>query len=166
MADFGDLNEFLDDVDVQFSFAGKDYNVTFPFKNVAALKAWQAEYETRVKADTVTPAERRASTYLAAAKLFGGRFDIDKWEFTHLPKDHFIPQLIADGASYTLIDRLVSGIWAKYQWGDDIAVSFVKTYDLGKALEAVATRSAENTAPETPKEPGETSADDSETSEG
>lgn len=163
MADFGDLNQFLDDVDVRFEFAGKQYEVTFPFARVAAFKAHQADYDKRLKAGEVDAVERRAATYIAVAVLLGGEFDTDEWRFKKLPKAHFVNQMIADGASYTVIDRVISGIWAQQQWGDDVAVSFVKTYDLGKALAAVMKQNEESAAQETPQDTGETSEDASET---
>lgn len=166
MADFGSLDKFLDDVDVRFEFAGKQYEETFPFARVAAFKAYEADYERRLNADEVETTERRAATYKAVAVLFGGEFDVDAWQFRKLPKDHFIHQLIKDGASFTLIDRVVSGIYAKFHWNDEIAVQFVKTYDLGKALEAVVAQSKANTDQETQPERGETTEGDSATSEG
>ena len=98
------------------------------------------------------------------------RFNPKTWQFTGLPKDHFINRLIADGASYTVIDRVVSGIWAKFEWNDDIAERFIETYDLGKALGTVIAQakaknndSQENPAGQT--DTGETNEDDTETSE-
>lgn len=170
MANFGALENFLDDVDVTFEFRGKEYAETFPFKQVAAFKAHQTEFKERVRAGEVTPAEQAQNIYNATAVLFGGKFNPKTWQFTGLPKDHFINRLIADGASYTVIDRVVSGIWAKFEWNDDIAERFIETYDLGKALETVIAQakaknndSQENPAGQT--DTGETNEDDTETSE-
>lgn len=160
MADFGDLNSFIDDYDIKFTFAGKEYKEAFDFKRVAAFKAYQADYNERLVANEVSSAERRGLPYLAAAKLFGCEFDTASWEFRKLPKDHFINRMIADGATYEVIDRLVSGIWAKFELGDETAERFIVAYDLGKALAP----SSDTTNPETQQAPGETNEDASETS--
>ena len=160
MADFGALEAFLDDVDVKFEFAGKQYAVTFPFQRVAAFKAHQAKYRERLQEGDVKPAEQATNIYTSAALLFGGKFDTQKYEFTGLPKDHFIRQMIEDGASFTVIDRVVSGIWAKFEWNDDVAEQFIETYDLGKALAAVIEK-AKNESKSSPEDNGETGEDDS-----
>lgn len=159
MANFGDLNQFLDDCDIEFNFAGKEYRESFNFKNVAAFKAYRADYAKRFDAGEVAPSEQLASHYLAVAKLFGAEFDPEAWEFRKLPKNHFINRMIADGATYEIIDRTISGIWAKFEWNDEVAEGFVKAYDMGKAVNQWFNSHNQ----ETPTEPGETNADDSET---
>lgn len=160
MADFGDLNSFIDDYDISFTFNGVEYKETFDFKRVAAFKAYQVDYNDRLIEGEVGAAERRGLPYLAVAKLFGAEFDTSAWEFRKLPKDHFINRMIADGATYEVIDRLVSGIWAKFELGDETAEKFIVAYDLGKALAP----SNDTTNPETQQAPGETNEDASETS--
>lgn len=160
MANFGDLNQYLDDVDVQFTFADTEYRESFDFKHVAAFKAYRADYTKRADEGDVTPWERAASHYIAVAKLFGAEFDPEAWEFRKLPKNHFINRMIADGATYEIIDRIVSGIWAKFEWNDEVAEGFVAAYDMGKAIN----QWVGSVTQETQTGAGETNEADSETS--
>ena len=164
--EFGALEEFIDDYDVAFEFKGTEYKVTFDFAQVAAFKAWLAGYSKRVDTGKVTDDEQVAATWFGTAILFGGKFDSKKWAFTGLPKDHFINQIIDDGASYDVIDRLVASIFAKYRFGDEVAANYYRERELGKAIQAaaVAANLVESQDQETPQEAGETNEDDSETS--
>lgn len=163
--DFGALEEFMaDDGDVMFTFRGETYHETFGFAQVANMKAFQAQLNQRIRDKDVTEEEAAAVQFLSVAKLFGCDFDVHEWRFKRLPKDHFINRLIDAGANYDVIERIVNGIWAKYQYGDDVAVTFMKTLDVGKAIEAmIKQRIVENPDQETPTGTGETDADDSET---
>ena len=165
-ADFGALEEFIDDYDVAFEFRGKEYKESFDFANVAAFKAWLSRYSKRLEAAEVTEDEQLAMSWYGVAILTGGKFDSKAWKFTGLPKGHFLTQIVADGASYDVVDRLVNSIFAKYRFGDDIATAFYRERDLGKALKVAADNLnlVENQDQETPQEAGETNEDDSETS--
>lgn len=165
-ADFGALEEFIDDYDVAFTFRGEEYKVTFDFANVAAFKAWLSRYSTRLEDDKLTEDEQVAASWFGVAILLGGKFDSKNWKFTGLPKDHFMTRIVADGASYDVVDRLVNSIFAKYRFGDEVAEVFYHERDLGKAFQAAALKAnlVENPDQETPAGRGETSEDDSATS--
>lgn len=165
-ADFGALEEFIDDYDVAFTFRGTDYKETFDFANVAAFKAWLSRYAKRLEAEEVTEDEQIAMSWYGVAILAGGKFDSKNWKFTGLPKGHFLNEIVAEGASYDVVDRLVNSIFAKYRFGDDVATAFYHERDLGKAFKAAAMKAnlVENPDQGTPTEPGETAEDDSETS--
>ena len=165
-ADFGALEEFIDDYDVAFTFKGEEYKESFDFANVAAFKAWLSRYSKRLEAEEVTEDEQLAMSWYGVAILTGGKFDSKGWKFTGLPKDHFLNKIVADGASYDVVDRLVNSIFAKYRFGDDIATAFYHERDLGKALKVAAENLnlVENQDQETQQEAGETNEDDSETS--
>lgn len=170
---FGALEDFIDDYDVEFSFGGTEYKETFSFANIAAFKAWLAGYSERAEKEAepgeagkhLTDAERTSAAWAGAAIILGGKFNPDKWEITGLPKNHFLNKVIADGANFEVTDRLVSSIFAKYRFNDEVAATYYKERDLGKALQiaiAAANQKA-NDNQETPTTTGETTGGDSET---
>lgn len=165
-ADFGALEDFIDDYDVAFTFRGTEYKESFDFANVAAFKAWLARYSKRLEAEEVTEDEQLAMSWYGVALLTGGKFDSKNWRFTGLPKGHFMTEIVANGASWDVVDRLVNSIFAKYRFGDDVATAFYHERDLGKAIRAAVETAnlTENTNRETQTEPGGTNEDDSETS--
>lgn len=173
---FGALEDFIDDYDVEFTHKGKEYKETFPFANIAAFKVWLAGYSERAEKEAeegeagkhLTEAERTSTAWAGAAIILGGKFDPEKWEITGLPKKHFLNEVIADGANFEVVDRLVSSIFAKYRFNDEVAATYYKERDLGKALQiaiAAASKKA-NDDQETPKGTGETTEEGSETQKG
>lgn len=148
MADYGQLDDFLDEYDITFSFKNKKYEFKVSADKALAFHKYWANKKTSSEAEI----------WDSASQLIGGSFDGKAYQFGGTTQE-----LVEAGMSIALIDRVLTAIYIQFRWQNvDLATEFVKEGSVGKAqkaldrkteLEGLATK-------ETLQEPGETSTDD------
>ncbi|APT92888.1 hypothetical protein CPHO_08315 [Corynebacterium phocae] len=156
----GNLDDFLAEEDITFTIGGKQYGVTISAKDMLKFNA----IEERTQADKI------GAYYLweRACDLVGTTFDQEEMTF----KGGLIGKVLKENPkmSYEVLGRLLTSIYLKARWTDDVAKTFAETGDVGKALgvekvvkalEDNDTSSADSPNPETQPEPGETAGEDS-----
>lgn len=148
MADYGQLDDFLDEYDITFSFKGKTYQFKVSADKVLAFHKFWANKKTSSEADI----------WNTASQLIGGGFDGKEYTFSGTAQE-----LVEAGMSISLIDRVLTAIYIQFRWQNtDLATEFVKEGSVGKAQKALDRKAElEDLAKkETLQAPGETSTDD------
>lgn len=125
MADFGQLDRF-NDSDYEFTFKGKEYEVTVPLRT--ALKARKKLQENR--SEKMTVAEQSDMILASSAELLGGKYDPKNGTFS----GGIVAELEKQGISLSALDRLLTTIYLDFQFGEETAQIFLETGDMGKAF--------------------------------
>lgn len=145
MADYGQLDEFLEPFDVAFDFKGERYEFSVPAETALAFHKFWANKNTTTEADI----------WDSSAKLIGGGFNKKEYRFTGK-----VAELIDAGMSIGLVDKILTAIYIQFRWNNvDLAEEYVKEGSVGKAQQAL-DRRAELAKTATPKERGATNTDD------
>lgn len=145
MADYGQLDEFLEPYDIGFGFKGERYEFKIDAETALNFHKFWASKTKATEADI----------WDSAAKLIGGGFNKKDYRFTG--KVH---ELQEAGMDIALIDKILTAIYIQFRWNNaDLAQEYVVQGSVGKAQQVLDKRT-EVANLETPKVPGETSTDD------
>lgn len=162
-ADFGDLKKRQTEYDFRFQYGQRTFKIKPTAEEVL-------NFHLRVAA---IAADRGGNVPLTgvdiwhlAAPLLGGEFNLDTGEFSkdesRTGKDgQVILDLIKSGIDYDTLDYLLTGVYLRYQWGEDVAAAYMETGDLGKAFKSAQEKKnrEDNPDQETSPAPGETLED-------
>lgn len=153
MADLGQLKQFQDDYDVSFQWGRKQYKIKF-----TAAQGLAFRHAVNEVGESGQPFKAEM-VWKLAAQLLGGDFDEEAYTF----KGGVAEELLEAGCDLEILDRLLTSVYLKMQFSDDMATEFAKTGELGKAVEAIQKKNDSTPSQETPKDAGETTEGDSET---
>lgn len=160
MADLGQLNAYRDDYDFSFSAGKKKYRVKPSIDAVLDYRRTIGGITQGNKGATIS----QTTIWEITAPLLGGKFNTETYRFEAGEEDdenaNLLTDLIASGVDYTTLDRLLSSVYAKYQFGDEVAEELMRVGDLGKALRNLRERREAEAEKATQKDTGETNETD------
>lgn len=136
MANLGQLETFLDHDAITYTLDGKEESFTFPAK---AVLRFHVELD-KLKEDGQNTFSR-LKIFELTAPIFGSTWNPEDANFT----GGLLAKLLKNGQPFVVIDRMVSAVFVKLQFGDDeLAEQMFRHGDLPKAIreQAAARREA------------------------